>query len=61
MAGIGAIREALDDNGFGDVQIMSYAAKYASGLLRPVPRRDRLGEDADRRQAHLSDGQRQYR
>ena len=26
------------------------------GLLRPVPRRRRLGQDADRRQAHLPDG-----
>mgnify|MGYP002715490681 CR=1 FL=1 len=32
---IGAIREALDDNGFGDVQIMSYAAKYASAFYGP--------------------------
>jgi len=30
-------------------------------LLRPVPRRHRLGQDPDRRQAHLSDGQRQFR
>src|SRR4030095_5120656 len=28
---VGAIREALDDNGFADVQIMSYAAKESSG------------------------------
>jgi porphobilinogen synthase len=31
------------------------------GLLRPVPRRGRLGQDADRRQAHLSDGPGQFR
>ena len=30
-------------------------------LLRPVPRRRRLLEDADRRQAHLPDGSRQHR
>ena len=58
---VGAIRDALDEAGFLDVQIMAYAAKYASRLLRPVPRRHRFGEDADRRQAHLSDGQRQFR
>ena len=39
---VGAIREALDSSGFQDVQIMSYAAKYV-GVLRPVPRRRRLG------------------
>ncbi|MGY3535332.1 porphobilinogen synthase [Bradyrhizobium embrapense] len=38
---IGAIREALDDNGFGDVQIMSYAAKYASAFYGPF--RDAIG------------------
>lgn len=32
---IGAIREALDDNGFEDVSIMSYTAKYASGFYGP--------------------------
>ena len=36
-----AIREALDDNGFGDVQIMSYAAKYASAFYGPF--RDAIG------------------
>ena len=32
---IGAVREALDDSGHGDVAIMSYAAKYASGYYGP--------------------------
>jgi len=32
---IGAIREALDKEGFGHVQIMSYAAKYASAFFGP--------------------------
>jgi porphobilinogen synthase len=32
---VGAIREALDDAGFTDVQIMSYAAKYASAFYGP--------------------------
>ncbi|MCA6120717.1 porphobilinogen synthase [Bradyrhizobium sp. WSM 1704] len=38
---IGAIRDALDDNGFVDVQIMSYAAKYASAFYGPF--RDAIG------------------
>ncbi|MBR0937695.1 porphobilinogen synthase [Bradyrhizobium jicamae] len=38
---VGAIREALDDNGFGEVQIMSYAAKYASAFYGPF--RDAIG------------------
>jgi porphobilinogen synthase len=32
---IGAIRKALDRDGFGHVAIMSYAAKYASGFYGP--------------------------
>ncbi|HEY1098747.1 MAG TPA: porphobilinogen synthase, partial [Myxococcota bacterium] len=32
---VGAIREALDDNGFERVCILSYAAKYASGFYGP--------------------------
>jgi porphobilinogen synthase len=32
---VGAIREALDENGFTDVIVMSYAAKYASGFYGP--------------------------
>jgi porphobilinogen synthase len=32
---VGAIRQALDDNGFGHVQIMAYAAKYASAFYGP--------------------------
>ena len=32
---IGAIREALDENGFENLPIMSYAAKYASGFYGP--------------------------
>ena len=32
---IGAIRDALDANGFQDVLILSYAAKYASALYGP--------------------------
>ncbi len=32
---VGAIRTALDDGGFGDVPIVSYAAKYASAFYGP--------------------------
>jgi porphobilinogen synthase len=38
---IGAIREMLDDNGFQDVGIMSYATKFASGFYGPY--RDAIG------------------
>jgi porphobilinogen synthase len=32
---VGAIRQALDENGFEQVAIMAYAAKYASGFYAP--------------------------
>lgn len=32
---VGAIRDALDENGFDNVPIMSYAVKYASGYYGP--------------------------
>ncbi len=32
---VGAIREALDDNGYEDIPIMSYAVKYASSFYGP--------------------------
>ena len=38
---VGAIRQGLDDAGFGDVQIMAYAAKYASAFYGPF--RDAVG------------------
>jgi len=38
---IAAIRATLDENGFDHVQIMSYAAKYASGFYGPF--RDAIG------------------
>jgi porphobilinogen synthase len=41
---VGAIREGLDANGFGDVQIMAYAAKYASAFYGPF--RDAVGSSA---------------
>ncbi|WP_374545824.1 porphobilinogen synthase [Rhodoblastus sp.] len=41
---IGAIRAALDSEGFTDVQIMAYAAKYASAFYGPF--RDAIGTNA---------------
>ena len=38
---VGAIRDGLDRAGFGDVQIMAYAAKYASAFYGPF--RDAIG------------------
>lgn len=32
---VGAIREALDEEGFAEVSILSYSAKYASGFYGP--------------------------
>ena len=41
---VGAIRSGLDEAGFGDVQIMAYAAKYASVFYGPF--RDAVGSKA---------------
>jgi porphobilinogen synthase len=41
---IGAIREALDAAGFQNVQLMSYAAKYASAFYGPF--RDAVGSNS---------------
>jgi porphobilinogen synthase len=41
---VGAIRTLLDRNGHEDVQIMAYAAKYASGFYGPF--RDAIGTNA---------------
>ena len=38
---VGAIRAALDDNDFGHVRVLSYAAKYASAFYGPF--RDAVG------------------
>jgi porphobilinogen synthase len=32
---VGAIRQGLDENGFADIPIMAYSAKYASGFYGP--------------------------
>ena len=42
---IGAVRRALDDAGFLDVQVMAYAAKYASAFYGPF--RDAVGSAAN--------------
>jgi porphobilinogen synthase len=42
---VGAIRTALEEASFTDVQIMSYAAKYASALYGPF--RDAVGSQAN--------------
>ncbi len=42
---IGAIREALDDDGFRDVSIVAYSAKYASGFYGPF--RDAIGSSGN--------------
>ncbi|HML93374.1 porphobilinogen synthase [Methyloceanibacter sp.] len=44
---VGAIRAALEANGFSDTQIMSYAAKYASAFYGPF--RDAVGSGAQLR------------
>ena len=41
---VGAIRRTLDAAGFDEVQILSYAAKYASGFYGPF--RDAIGTNA---------------
>jgi porphobilinogen synthase len=41
---VGSIRAALDAEGFADVQIMAYAAKYASAFYGPF--RDAVGSNA---------------
>jgi porphobilinogen synthase len=41
---VGALRRALDGAGYQDVQILSYAAKYASGFYGPF--RDAIGTNA---------------
>ncbi len=57
---VGAIRAALDAEGFIHTRIMSYAAKYASRVLRAVSRCAGLGEGAARRQEDVSDGPGQF-
>ena len=57
---VGALRAALDEDGFDDTPILAYSAKFASRLLRPVPRRGRLHAGL-RRPPRLPDGSGQRR
>ena len=52
---VGAIRGALDAEGFEQLPIVSYSAKYASAFYGPFPRGGRLGAGL-RRPAELPDG-----
>ena len=55
---VGAIREALDENGFQRRRDPRLLREVRVGVLRPVPRGARLGA-AQRRQEDLPDGSRQ--
>ena len=51
---VAAIREALDENGFTNVSIMSYAVKYASGYYGPFrDAADSAPQFGDRRQYQM--------
>jgi porphobilinogen synthase len=52
-----AIRNALDQDGFGDVAILSYAAKYASGFYGPFREAaDSTPKQGDRRGYQMDPG-----
>ena len=53
---VAAIRRALDDAGFVNTPILSYAAKFASGFLRPVPRGRRFRPAFGDRRSYQMDG-----
>ena len=53
---VGRIRAALDGEGFTDVAILAYSAKYASGAVRAVPRRRRRHDRRRRRPQGLPAG-----
>ena len=48
---VGAIREALDDNGFEKIAIMAYSAKFASAFYGPF--RDAVGSSTSAGTHHL--------
>lgn len=54
---IGAIRSALDQAGFENVMIMSYAAKYASAFYGPF--RDAIGSKSNLKAGNISGGGKQ--
>ena len=54
---VGAIRSALDGDGFADVAILSYAAKYASGFYGPFREAaDSAPQSGDRRGYQMDPG-----
>jgi porphobilinogen synthase len=54
---VAAIRQALDANGFADVAILSYAAKYASGFYGPFREAaDSTPKQGDRRGYQMDPG-----
>jgi porphobilinogen synthase len=54
---VGAIREALDGEGFADVAVLSYAAKYASGFYGPFREAaDSTPKQGDRRGYQMDPG-----
>jgi porphobilinogen synthase len=55
---VGAIREALDEQGYTDVAILAYSAKYASAFYGPFPRCPGICAQVGG-QENLSDGSRQ--
>ena len=57
---IGAIRQALEDHAYKNTLIMAYSAKYASAFYGRSGKPSFVGY-AEGRQAHLSDGPRQFR
>ncbi|MGY8749579.1 MAG: porphobilinogen synthase [Pirellulales bacterium] len=54
---IGGIRAALDQEGFENVMIMSYAAKYASAFYGPF--RDAIGSKSNLKTGNISGGGKQ--
>ena len=55
---VGAIRQALDDDGHADTPILAYSRQVRLGFLRPIPRGRGLGAGV-RRPPRLPDGSRQ--
>ena len=57
---VGAIREALDEEGFEDIPILAYSAKYASGFYGPFREAaESTPKFGDRRSHQMSQGSQQ--
>ncbi len=54
---VAAIRRALDEDDRPEIPILSYASKFASAFLRPIPRGSRLCSSV-RRPQNISNGRR---